>query len=452
MTVLVNRKELGECRFEFEFEAPAEEVDAEFLRVVREYRRTARIPGFRKGKAPLDLVRQRFGDAIGEAVTERLAPMYWQRVQEQEAVRPMLSPTLDPVLAAPGEPLRFRMTVDVEPEVDLGDSRSFDLSWDLPEPGAAEVDQLLEQFRMERATWAPVDRAAGRGDRVRGKLHRSAMPGRIVLTDASGQPHEPEPEGELAEATHDIDVEVGGEGLWPELTDNLTGMAAGGRVAFERAEMDQDIERQRQYDVEVDEVLERRLPELTDEWAGGLGGGVESVDELRERLREFARRRMAEQAAEQRIEALLQQLRGRYPVNLPDAAVENAAARMVNSYASELMRNGVDVESGNMQWDRILDDVRPAARDRVHSDLLLDLIARADGIEVGQADMDRALDTIARERQTNRARLRREMEREGALDVVRLRLRRNRTVQVLLETNDPSRQAADGGSVEEGED
>jgi len=123
MTVVVSKRDVGVCRQEFEIEVPASEVDAEYLRVARDYRRRARIDGFRKGKAPLDLVRQRFAGAIGEDVSERLAPKYWQRASEEDGVHAMLPPSVAPVQAAPGQPLRFTVTVDVEPEVESAHRR-----------------------------------------------------------------------------------------------------------------------------------------------------------------------------------------------------------------------------------------------------------------------------------------------------------------------------------------
>ena len=124
MTVVVSKREVGLCRHEFDIEAPAEEVDAEHLRVALDYRARARLDGFRKGKAPLDLIRQRFAEAIGEDVSERLAPKYWQLAREEEDVQSMLPPSVGPVEVVPGQPLRFTVTVDVEPDVDIDEDRA----------------------------------------------------------------------------------------------------------------------------------------------------------------------------------------------------------------------------------------------------------------------------------------------------------------------------------------
>ena len=433
MTVVVKTREVGLCRREIVIEVPASEVDAEYLRVARDYRRRARLDGFRKGKAPLDLIRQRFAGPIGEDVSERLAPKYWQKAREEEDVRAMLPPSVGPVEVVPGQPLRFTVTVDVEPEVEIGDDRSFELPVPETAPTEAEVDELLEQLRLERSTWVPVDRSAARGDRVRGKVHRAAMPG--YEPRAAGQDRGND--DDRGPATHDIDLELGDERVWPELTDNLTGLAAGGTASFERVEREDDIERQRRYDVEIREVLERKLPEVDDDWASGLAASIGSVDDLRERLRLQVRTRKIEAAGQQRADALLDRLRERYPVTLPEAVVEREAYRMARSYANDLARQGVDLERQQLPWERMMEEIRPQAGKRAHASFLLDRIAREDGIEATPRDIERALDVMARARDTNRGRLRRELERDGGLEMLKIELRRDRTVQALLEANAP---------------
>lgn len=434
MTVVVSKRDVGVCRQEFEIEVPASEVDAEYLRVARDYRRRARIDGFRKGKAPLDLVRQRFAGSIGEDVSERLAPKYWQRAREEDGVHAMLPPSVAPVQAAPGQPLRFTVTVDVEPEVEIGDSRSFELPQPETEPSEAEVDELLEQVRLQRSTWVPVERAAARGDRVRGRIHRAAMPG--YVPEAAAEDDEAE-DDQRGPATHDIDLELGDERAWPELTDNLTGLSAGQKADFERTETEDDVERQRGYEIEVDEVLERKLPDVDDGWASGLAATIETVDDLRRQLGEQVQAQKVEQAGQQRTDALLDQLRERYPVTLPEAVVEREALHMARSYANNLARQGFDLERQQLPWEQLMEEIRPQAEKRAHSSFLLDRIARDDGVEATAEDLERALEIMARARNTNRGRLRRELERDGGLEMLRIELRRDRTVQALLMANAP---------------
>ncbi len=446
MSLAVSQREVGNCRVEFEIEAPVDVVDGEYVSVTQDYRRRARIDGFRKGKAPLAVVRQRFAEAIAEDVSERLVPKMWEEVRDERGVRPMVQPQVELIEVAPGRPLRFKVTVDVEPEVELGDDRSFELPETDTEPTEAEVDDLLERVRQRFSTWSTAERSASRGDRVRGRIHRSAV--------AGFDPDEAEEDDPRGPATHDVDFELGDEQIWPELTDNATGLGAGGSVTFERMERDGDIERRREYELQVEEILERILPEVNDEWAGGLAPSIDSVDDLRQNLREQATIEKVASAKRQRTDAMLEQLRARYPVVLPEGAIDREALRMTRQYALEMERRGVDPKE--LPWADLTADIRERAVRRAHEAFLLDLIARADGIEPTPQEVDDALRKLAQSENTSPARVRREMEREGGMLALRADLRRDRTLNILLEANAPQTEpaASEGTAAQtaEGED
>ncbi len=453
MTLVVSRREVGVCRHEFEIEVPVVDVDAEYVRVARDYRRRVRIDGFRKGKAPLDLVRKQFAGLIAGDVAERLAPKYWRKAAEEEGVRAMLPPTVEPAQAVPGQPLRLTVTADVEPEVEIDDNRTFDLPEPRLEPDEAEVDGLLEQVQRQHATWTPVERPAARGDRIRGRMHRSAIPGYVPQAAADTNDRDPDND-DRGPATRQIDFELGNEGAWPELTDVLAGVSAGQKATFDHAETDGDIERQRSYEVEVEEVLERKLPDVDDEWASSLSSAFETVGDLRRRLADQARAQLGEQARKERVEAVLDQLRKRYPVALPEAAVEREAVDMARSYANELARQGFDFEKQQVPWEQVMESLRPRAKERVHASFLLDRIARKDGVEASAEDLQEALDVMARARNTNRGRLRRELEQKDGLETLKADLTRNLAMEAMLAANPlPGEPAtAAGAHAGEGED
>lgn len=429
MTVVVSRRELGVCRHEFDIEVPAAEVDSEYLRVARNYRRRARLDGFRKGKAPLELVRQRFAEEIGDDVVDRLAPKYWVLARKEEDVHAMLPPTIGSVKAVPGRPLRFTITVDVEPEVDLGDDRRFDLPEPETEPTEAEIDELLEQLRVDHSTWAPVDRPAMRGDRVRGTLRFLGKEKHGARSAGEEHDRGRDPDSRCS-ATDDIDVELGGEKTWDELTDNLTGISAGQTAAFEYIGQEDDVETRERYEVDLHEVLERKLPEVDDDWTNSLDAG--SVDDLRQVIRGHLRDRNVEIADREREDALIAQLCERYPVDLPEAVVDREVTRIAESYAHELARRGVNPDMREVHWEQILEAVRPQAARRAQAGFLLDRIAREEKIEATREDVERTLEIMARKRDTSRGKLRRELARDGVLEALARRIRRTRTVEALL--------------------
>ena len=437
MSVVVSRREVGVCRQEFEIEVPASEVDAEYLRVARDLpspRAHRRLPQGEGAARPWC----GSGSRVRSARTSRNV---WRRSTgngraKRTACTPCCRPAWRRYWPRRASRCALTVTVDVEPEVEIGDSRSFELPQPETEPSEAEVEELLEQVRLQRSTWVPVDRAAARGDRVRGRIHRSALPGYVPEAAAEDDPDRDQ--DERGPATHDIDLELGDERAWPELTDNLTGLSAGQKADFERTETDEDVERQRSYEIEVEEVLERKLPDVDDDWASSLAATIETVDDLRRQLGEQVQAQKTEQAGQQRTDALLDQLRERYPVTLPEAVVEREASPDGQVLREQPGSPGLRPRTAAVALGAV-DGGDPAAggEKRAHSSFLLDRIARDDGVEATAEDLERALEIMARARNTNRGRLRRELERDGGLEMLRVELRRDRTVQTLLAANAP---------------
>src|SRR6185503_15146514 len=127
--------------------------------IVHEFGQRIRIPGFRKGKVPSDLVRRRFAKDIEQEVKERLLPRYWKQAQAESSIDPLLPPEVDEVSdLIPGEPLTFVATVETRPEIALGNTRDFDLPDPEVDPGTLEIEETIENIRKQMADWVTVDR------------------------------------------------------------------------------------------------------------------------------------------------------------------------------------------------------------------------------------------------------------------------------------------------------
>src|SRR5215207_1900003 len=218
MSVVVSIQDVGPCRKQLTVEVPAPAVEAETQRVVQEYGRRAKIPGFRQGKVPAHVVRQRFAKDIEHEVIERLLPRYWKQAQAESSIDPLLPPELaeDPELR-PGEPFTFTALVEVRPPIELRNIKDFELPDPSVEPGSMEVDEKLDELRKQLAEWVPVERSAGRGDLVVAEI--------TELTPALHAPEGEQP-GEEPK-TETVQVEVGDERVWEELSAVLQGMSAG---------------------------------------------------------------------------------------------------------------------------------------------------------------------------------------------------------------------------------
>src|SRR3984893_15743346 len=171
MSVVVSLQDVGPCRKQLTVEVPAPAVEAETQRVVREFGQRVRIPGFRRGKVPSELVRRRFAKDIEREVIDRLLPRYWRQAQAESEIEPLLPPEVDEVRdLEPGGPLTFVATVETRPKVELGNIHDFQLPDPEIEPGELDVDKALDDLRVRFGEGVPVEPPAARGDLVNAQI------------------------------------------------------------------------------------------------------------------------------------------------------------------------------------------------------------------------------------------------------------------------------------------
>lgn len=427
MSVVLSIEDVGPCKKELRIEVPAPAVEAETARVVQDYGRKARLPGFRPGKVPAQVVRQRFQGEIDEQVVERLVPRYWRQAEAEAGLEPITRPELAGVEDhEPGEPLVFRARVEVRPEIELGDLDGFEL----PDPAAApadeEVEAALEELRRQAGDWLPVERPAGQGDLVAVEIEET--------TETEG------PAGETAEPST-VEVEVGSPQIWEELSVALAGLAEGQKGEFSRMDEEEGRVRERSFRFQVRGVKERELPELDDELAREVGD-FESLEELTQAVRNRLGQEKAHERHHAREKALLDQLRERHPLTLPEGLVDVEVQKLAREYAESLARQGVDLETSGIDWPAVAEQARPPAEKRVHARLLLEAVAREQGIEVSAEELEETLTGLARDQGVAAGQLRRALDQDGRLAELRAQLLRAKTIRHLLgEEAEPGKSA-----------
>jgi trigger factor len=417
MSVVLSVEETGPCEKRLRVEVPAATVEAEAARVAGDFRKRARIPGFRKGKVPMELVRKRFDEDIRKEVVDRLLPRYWKQAEAESRLDPLLPPTVGDVEFEPGAPLVFTATVEVRPEFPLGDLEGFDLPAPDVDLGAGDVDRMIEDLRRSVAPWVPVDRPAGQGDLVEANL-----------LESSGEAVEPQA----------VAFEVGDPDVWEELSLEVSGKTAGLSGRFERLHApgpEGGEEHRHEYQIELTAVKERELPPLDDALAAKIGK-FETLEALREDVTRRLHAGKQQESRRRRERALLDQLRQRNPAELPRRVLEQEVRNMLTDYAESLGQRGVDPSRAEIDWAQLAEQVRPQAEVRVHARLLLDAVCERLEIEVPEELFEATLAGIARSQSASAAQLRRALDRDGRLAELRAQLRRERALKRLLGEED----------------
>jgi trigger factor len=440
MSVVLSLEDVGPCRKQIKVEVPAPAVEAETQRVVRDYGQKVRLPGFRQGKVPSELVRRRFAKEIDQEVKERLLPRYWKQAQAESSLDPLLPPEVDEVSELqPGEPLTFVATIETRPVIELRDIDSFDLPDPEVEPGTMEIEETIDNIRKQMSEWVAVDRPASRGDQL------------SLQVTTIGTPEHPE------ERTDPVNVEVGDPQVWEELSLAVQGLSAGQETTFERRHEHPAAEEggapevhEQKFRVRVDEVKERDLPPLDDAFAAKVNPEFATFEALREAVVVRLRQQKDEKRREARHQALLDQLRDRHPIDLPQGVVRREVEGMVQDYAENLSRRGVDVEKAHIDWARVGEEMAPMAEKRVHARLLLDAVADHRELAVTEEEFERTLAVLARAQGVSTPVLRRKLDEDGRLTSLRSQLRREKTIRTLLGEPDEDTPAASGLTTEEG--
>ncbi len=225
MSVVLNVEEIGPCRKELKIEIPAPAVDAETARVLGEFGRKASLPGFRKGKVPQSLVQRHFGDDIRREVVERLVPRYFRQAVAEKGIDPLLAPEVEMAPVQTGAGMTFLARVEVRPEIELRNYKDFSL----PDPPVeATADEV--KTRDRRPAPAPrrvEERRATGGDR-RPRQDRAQAGDRPRRAAAAAG-------GEIVAEAQTVDIEVGSQQIWEEISLAVAGPDASGRAPASRA-------------------------------------------------------------------------------------------------------------------------------------------------------------------------------------------------------------------------
>jgi trigger factor len=376
--------ELPDSRVRVEVAVDADAVEKRIERTARELGREMRVPGFRRGKVPAALVLQRVGrETVLEQALRDALPEWYERALVEAGITPVGDPSLDVgELPDAGEPLEFSIEVGVRPRAKLGDYRGLEVGRaevEVPEDAvAAELDRLREGF----AAVNPVDRAAAAGD--------------LAVIDYEGTVDGAAFEGGSA---RDYMVELGADGLLPEMEEALTGASAGDELTVE-VDFPSDhgqaalAGKRATFAITVKEVREKRLPELDDDFAADASE-FDSLDELRgeisSRLAEGLERRVDSDFREAAVDAAA----AAAEVELPDEIVHARAHEMWERLERQLQRRGVDpsayLKMSGKTREEFIGEAEDEARKALRREATLEAIADAEGIEVSDDELREAL-------------------------------------------------------------
>jgi len=425
--------EVSETRKQLSFEVPPDVVDAEIAKVAIGYSKKAKVPGFRPGKVPATVVRQRFKDQILYDVAQDLIPRLVGAELKERGLEPVATPDIRDVQIDEGAPLTFLAEFDTMPPIEPGEYTGLSLRKPPAVLEVGAVDRALEHLQQRAARWHPVeDRPAGIGDTLLVDLTRTRRTS-VIEIPGQGPARSADDKPEMLE---NVSIELGASANPPGFDDHLTGTSAGDTRAFpvtypgdypvsELAGATVD------YDITVKGIRRKELLPIDDDFAKEISE-LDTLDALKERIHADLQREAEHESDHKVRHDLLRDLSSRVRT-VPDSLVEAEIDRRLEDFVRRLMEQGVDPMQAGIDWQQFRTQQREPALETVRSTLVIDEIARRESIEPTDEDMAREIERFAERSGRTATAVRARLEKEGALGRIRAGIRREKTMTWLLE-------------------
>jgi trigger factor len=420
-------KDISPTRKQIDIEIEPQVVRAAYDRISDRYARLAKVPGFRPGHAPRSVVRTRFKDQIRGEVLQELMPEAVQKAIAEHQVAPLGEPELNVESVAAvdllsDQPISFHVEMDVLADFDLGNYKGIEVTRRTRPVTDEDVDRVLEKLRDNSASLQPVeDRGAELGDTVSANFHGT------FVNDPEAEPINVE----------EVDVELGGQGVVPEITDHLLGCKPDDEKTF-IVNYPADFTskglagKQIEYLVKLNAVRVKELPELDDEWAQSLGETVDSLATLRSRIKADLEQRAGDEADAAMRADLVHKLVAAHQFELPERLVEHQTERRFQSMLSDLTNRGIDTRAQQINWEGARASLREQATQDLRGSLLLERVADEEKIEVTPQEIDDEINAIADASHQTPAQVRAVLTKQNGERSIADRLRNGKALDLIV--------------------
>jgi trigger factor len=440
------------CKREISVEIPADVVAKHQETLVQQYSKQARIPGFRKGKVPASMVRNRFSSEITSDVVEHLVPQYFREAVVKGGYRPVSQPHIYGLEFTPGEPIKFKAAFEVLPEFDLGDYKAIKVERPDVTVTDEQVDHELKLLQEKQASFDPVEEegAAQNGEFV--QVSFEARPKNLAddepeadaieSKDAEAKDAAAEsPDQKAADAQpvqmEEVLVEIGGANTIPEFTKNLAGAKAGEERSFEVSYPEDFYDKRLagmvfDYKVKVNAIKKKTLPELNDDFAKELSPDFQNLGDLKQRFRENMEAELKHKTEHETKDKLIEELVAKHDFPVPRSMVEHQIDLRLERGLRALAAQGMKTEDmRRMDFGRLRAGQEEFAIKEVKSSVLLAKIAIKENIQVSDEELNNEIQAMAAQMQQPVEEVRKRLTEDNAVERLRDRMRSEKALNLL---------------------
>jgi len=421
-------EDAGPCRKTLKIEIPVDAVDEEFDSVLSSYAKAAKIPGFRPGKAPRNLVRNRFKKEIEDDVRQRLIPQGYQDAVKEKNIEAVAVLNVSDVSCVAGKPMTFNVTCDVSPDFKLPSYEGIKLKKQKQAIKDDDVQKTLDQILDQRAKFEDItDRPANKGDLVQVDYDGicDGKPLEEIAPNAAG-----------LGSSKDFWLLVDDHAFLPEFADGLAGGSIGETKQidvnfpkdFTQAEL---AGKKASYTVAIKGIREKILPPLDDELIKTFG--VESEDELRKQIREDLESTGERNENERLRGEIVRHLIEKTKLDVPESVIQEETRKVMYDIVRENSMRGVTQETIEAQKGQLFEVASRTASEKVRSRYILHRIAQQEEIEISPEDVDQRIQMLSTSYGMTPDQLRTELEKREGMDNLEEDIRFGKTIDRILE-------------------
>lgn len=422
--------EVSPTQREIKIEIDAAVVKDAYNKVSRKYVNAATVPGFRKGNAPLDVIKMRYKDEIRNDVIQEILPQAVTEAITEHDLHPLAEPEIHiddiaNVKLNGSENVSMHIHVEIMPEIPTPEYKGLELTRRLRPVEDSQIEDMIAERLNTQAALIPVE-------------GRKSETGDTVIVDLEGTfPDEPDTDPIKAD---DLEIPIGDETIELAFSENLIGLSEDEEKDFTvsyPAEFSSPLLAGKtvNYKAKVKSLGRMETPEADDEWAQSLDEGYESVADLRAKLREDMGK-YAESDADARLRNnAIQKFIENHEFEIPNALVEVQARNLLNNFAQDMQQRGVDLNKVEKEFVQMAyNQMRTQAERDVRGAMLLEKVADLENVEITDADIDEELTKMAEYYRTTPDEIRKSMEaQQGGIENVRSNLRTRKAIEALID-------------------
>jgi len=420
--------EVSSTQKEIKIEIEPEEVREVYNKVSKKYAKAAQVPGFRKGFAPVDIVRLRFKDEIKSEVLQELVSSRVNEAIQENNINPLTEPHLhlddaENIKVNGSQPISLHVNVEVMPEIPTPEYKNFEITRRVRPLGEGELESVIDERRKQYSSLIPVeDRASEEGD--------------TVVVDLEGT-FEGEPDSEPITASN-LEIPLGDEVIEKAFTENLIGVKTDEDKNFTVSYAEEFTSpalagKTVNYKAKIKSIGKVELPELDDEWAQSLGEDFSSMSDLRERLSKDLEFVSVSEAENRLRSELIAQLIEKHDFEVPNPLIESQTRILLNNFAQDLTQRGVDLNKVENDFVQMAyTQMRTQAERDVKGALLLEKIADAENVEISEEEITDEINRMAQQYRVSPEEIRTSLNQQGGEANISSSLRTRKAVEALV--------------------